>query len=506
MNISDFFTLFLQPELLLCLAGGVVFGIYGGAIPGISVAMAASLVVSMTFTWDAMPAIAAIIGVHIGGVYGGSRSAILLNVPGTPAALATTFDGYPMAKKGEATHALVTTAVESVVGGILGAIALLVAAPALVKLALLFAPRDYFMISFMGIMLLGSLSGGSFNKAIFAGLFGMFLGCIGMDGMTAVKRFTYDNVNLMSGIDMIAVCIGMFGLSECLFQIGDPRESKVKKQNIGKIRINIKEVIEHFPLTLRSSVIGIAIGALPGTGGNIASIVAYSQAKKTVKNPKVPFGEGAIEGLVAPESANNAAVGAAYIPMLALGIPGDATAGLLIAALYMHGITPGPTLFENSRSIYCLIIACILIGNIILLPASLSGLKLFAKIAEVPKHVLLPLIVMLCVVGTYAANGNIWDVYIMLIMGVIGYFMRIHDFPTGSVVLGLILGSLIELNFRRHVQSTYGELGTFFARIIESPLSCVIFIILVVILIRQIPYVKKLQKNILKRIRGGRSR
>ncbi|WP_434310267.1 tripartite tricarboxylate transporter permease [Hominifimenecus sp. rT4P-3] len=491
MNLSELLVVFLQPELLLYLTGGIIFGLYGGAIPGISVAMAASLAVSMTFTWDAMPAIAVIIGVHIGGVYGGSRSAILLNVPGTPASLATTFDGYPMAKKGEAAHALVTTAVESVVGGVLGALALLIAAPLLVKLALLFAPRDYFMISLMGILLLGSLSGGSFPKAVFAGIFGMFLGCIGMDGMTAVKRFTYGSINLMSGIDMIAVCIGMFGLSECLFQIGDPGSVEAKKQKIGKIRINVKEVVEHFPLALRSSLIGIAIGALPGTGGNIASIVAYSQAKKNVKNPKVPFGEGAIEGLVAPESSNNAAVGASYIPMLSLGIPGDTTAGLLIAALYMHGITPGPTLFDNSSDIYHLIIACILIGNIILLPVSLSGLRFFAKIAEIPKHVMLPIIIMLCVVGAYATNGSMWDVYVMLVMGVIGYFMRIHDFPTGSVVLGLILGSLIELNFRRHVQSTYGELGTFFQGIVTNPLSCVIFIVLILIFVGQVPAVKQ---------------
>ena len=243
----------------------------------------------------------------------------------------------------------------------------------------------------------------------------MFLGTIGMDQMTAVKRFTFGKLSLMSGLTAVAVCFGMFGIAEVLNQAGDPESVKVRKQKLDKLRIDWKETLSLLPLAIRCSLIGAVIGALPGTGGNIASIVAYDHAKKVVKNPKVPFGEGAIEGLVAPESSNNAAVGGAYVPMLALGIPGDNTSAILISALYIHGITPGTTLMTNSPQMYYLIIACILVGNILLLPISMSGIKIVAKRAEIPKKVLLPFIVVLCV----AIFHVFFDIYIIVKINIV---------------------------------------------------------------------------------------
>lgn len=492
--MENLFTLFLQPELLLYLAGGLFFGMYAGAIPGISVTMAASLAISFSFGWSPMPAIATILGVHIGGVYGGSRSAILLNVPGTPAAIATSFDGYPMAKKGEAGHALTVTAVQSVVGGLIGALVLVLATPLLIKFALLFAPRDYFMLAMLGIFLLSSLTGDSFVKGMFCGVLGMFLGCVGMDTMTAVNRFTFGNVNLMSGITSIAIMIGTFGMSESLFQVRDLRNVTVRKQKLDRMRPSIKEVVKYFPLTLRCSLIGAFVGALPGTGGDIAAIICYDHAKRSVKHPEVPFGEGAIEGLVAPESANNAAVGGAYVPMLALGIPGDSVAAIIISALLIHGITPGPTLVNSQPQMFYMIIACIIVGNIILLPVALTGIKVFAKIAETPKEILLPVIIVLTVIGSYAANNNVFDVYVMVIAGILGYFLKRHDFPVGPIILGFILSNLLELNLRRTIAMCYGSVSELFGQIFTSPLSIVLFLILAGMLAMQTPL-----KRVLKR-------
>lgn len=493
--MENILTLFLHPELILYLAGGLFFGMYAGAIPGISVTMAASLAISFSFGWEAMPAIATILGVHIGGVYGGSRSAILLNVPGTPAALATSFDGYPMALKGEAGHALTITAVQSVVGGLIGAVVLLVATPLLVKFSLLFAPRDYFMLALLGIFLLSSLTGDSFEKGVFCGVFGMFLGSVGMDSMTAVNRFTFGNVNLMSGITSTAIMIGTFGMSESLFEVRDLRKVTVRKQKLDRVWPSMKEVIKYFPLTLRCSLIGALIGALPGTGGDIAAIVSYDHAKRTVKNPEVPFGEGAIEGLVAPESSNNAAVGGAYVPMLALGIPGDSVAAIIISALLIHGITPGPTLVNQDPQMFYMIMGCIVLGNIILLPVSLTGIKVFAKIAETPKEILLPLIIVLTAIGSFAANGNIFDVYVMVLAGIIGYFLKRHDFPVGPIILGFILSDLLELNMRRTIAMCYGDFGELFLQIVKSPLSLVLFLILVFLILAQLPIKKVLFKK-----------
>lgn len=487
-------TIFTQPTLLLYLLGGLLFGLYAGAMPGISVSMAASLGITFSFGWSPMNAIALILGIHIGGVYGGSRSAILLNVPGTPAAIATSFDGYPLAKKGEAAHALTTTAVQSVIGGLIGAIVLCTATPLLVKFSLLFAARDYFMLALLGIFLLGSLSGDDFAKGMFGGFLGMFLGCVGMDTMTAVNRFTFGNMNLMSGITSIAIMIGSFGMAESLFQVSDLRKATVMKQKLDHLRPNLKEVIKYLPLTIRCSLIGAFIGALPGTGGDIAAIVCYDHAKRTTKNPEVPFGQGAVEGLVAPECANNAAVGGAYVPMLALGIPGDSVAAIIISALMIHGITPGPTLVNEQPQMFYLIIACIIVGNILLLPAALTGLKAFAKAASVPKEILLPFIIVLTVVGSYAANQNVFDVLVMAIAGYVGYFLKKHGFPVGPIILGFILSNLLELNFRRTIAMCYGELPTFASQVVHSPLSLFLFLAIVVMILLQTPL-----KNVFKK-------
>ncbi|MCI9294854.1 MAG: C4-dicarboxylate ABC transporter permease [Lawsonibacter sp.] len=486
-------TVFAHPSMILYTACGLLFGMYAGALPGISATMAISLMVSFTYNWDMYPALAVAIGCYVGAVYGGSRSAILLNVPGTPAAIATAFDGYPLAQQGKAAKALGITAIQSVIGGVIGGIFLIVAAPLITQFALLFAPRDYFLLAFMGILLLCSMSGGSFTKGIFSGLLGMVIGCIGMDPSTATQRFTFGNIYLMSGISSVAIIIGMFGLSESLCQMRDFRSVEVRKQDVSRIIPSFQDAFGYLRITIESSLIGVFIGALPGTGGNIAALLSYDRAKKSCKNPSVPFGEGAIEGLVASESSNNAAVGGAVIPMLTLGIPGDSATALLLACLSAHGVIAGPLLIEDSSGIFGMIVMLVLIANIVLLPVSLTGIKTFAKIVEVPKQILLPIIIVLTVVGSYAARKNMMDVYFMVGFGILGYFLKIHGFKTGPLVLGLILSQLLEQNLRRAMAAAHLSPAEFFGQIFTSPLSIVLAVVTLLVFASQFGLIERIK-------------
>ncbi|HLT01223.1 MAG TPA: tripartite tricarboxylate transporter permease, partial [Geminicoccaceae bacterium] len=437
--LSYFLTSWLDPSLLLLTGLGTLAGIYIGAIPGLSVTMAVSILISFTFSWEVNEALALMVGVFFGGVYGGSRSAILLNIPGGPAAIATAFDGYPLARRGEAGMAIGVTTVVSVIGGFIGILALALAAPAIADFALLFAPRDYLLLALMGILLVGSLSGESLAKGVFAGALGVTIGMVGLDPMTGEGRFTFGSVTLMGGISYIAAMIGFFGVAEALAQLHQLRITPVKQQ-VQKILPAWSTVARYLPLSLRSSVIGVIIGALPGTGGDIAALIAYDQAKRTVKRPTRPFGEGALEGLVAPESANNAAIGGAYIPMLTLGIPGDAVTAVIIGALYIHGLKPGPMLMIETPHLFWFTVGNMVLANLFLLVLGLTGVRVFAKIVECPRAILIPLIVVLAVVGAYAVQNSIADVYWMLAFGILGYFLKMYGFEMGPIILGVILG------------------------------------------------------------------
>ena len=310
-----------DPTLLFCLAAGVFLGIYVGAIPGLSVTMATSLLISFTYSWATLPALAAMVGVYIGGVYGGSRSAILLNIPGAPAAVATALEGYPLARKGLAGQAIGVTVIQSVLGGFIGTMILCLGAPYLSKFAMRFAPRDYFLLAIIGLFLVSSLGNDRPARGILSAALGLFIGFIGLDNQTGHNRFVIGangsmfRTYMMLGVSYVVVMIGLFGMSEALIQLRDLTTTPVK-QKVDKIIPSWKNTVRFIPLTLKSSLIGAVVGALPGTGGDIAALLAYDQAKRTTKNPETPFGEGAMEGLVAPESANNAAVGGACIPRI----------------------------------------------------------------------------------------------------------------------------------------------------------------------------------------------
>ncbi|MFK7856560.1 MAG: tripartite tricarboxylate transporter permease [Granulosicoccus sp.] len=481
-----------DPWLLFLTAAGTFAGIYVGAIPGLSVTMATSILISFTFKWQVNEALALISGVFIGGVYGGSRTAILLNIPGAPSAIASALDGYPMAKKGAAGEAIGLTTLMSVFGGFIGILALALFAPVISSFALMFNSRDYLLLGLIGITLVGTLSGESFAKGAFAGALGVLISMVGLDPMTAEGRFTFGSVTLMGGIPYIAAMIGFFGVAEALIQLRQI-DLPVVKQKIGRIIPRPSSIKKYFWLAMRASGIGTIIGALPGTGGDIAALLAYDHAKRSTKEPETAFGEGATEGLVAPEAANNAAVGGAHIPMLTLGIPGDAVTAVIIGALFIHGLKPGPLLLVETPHLFWFIVGALTLANCFLLVFGLTGVRIFTKIVECPKAVLVPLIIILSAVGTYAIQNNPAHVYWMLLFGFVGYLLKLYDFPVGPIILGVILGPMMDSNYRRAMLGARGDVGTFFWNFVSHPITCVLSIALISILISQLPFFKKIR-------------
>jgi putative tricarboxylic transport membrane protein len=480
--LGYFLSSWLDWQMLLLTAAGTFAGIYIGAIPGLSVTMAVSILISFTFKWDVHHALALISGIYLGGVYGGSRSAILLNIPGAPSAIATGLDGYPLAKRGEAGQAIGLTTVVSVYGGFIGI------------LALKFGPREYLLLAIWGILLVGSLSGESLSKGIFAGALGALISCVGLDPMTGEQRLTFGSLQMSSGISYIAAMIGFFGVAEIVAQLHE-LNLKAVKQNVSKIIPSWALLRKHLPLATRTSAIGVVVGALPGAGGDIAALMAYDHAKRTVKNPSRPFGEGAYEGLVAPESANNASVGGAYVPMLTLGIPGDAVTAVIIGALYIHGLKPGPLLMAETPDLFWFIVGSLTLANIFLLFFGLTGIKIFAKIVETPKPVLLPLILVLSAVGAYSINNNPVDVYWMLGFGLFGYFLKMYGFQVGPVILGMILGPLMDRSYRQAMLSTGEDVGLFFTEFFTTPLSAIILAALAFTIVSQTKWYKAWRGN-----------
>ena len=374
----------------------------------------------------------------------------------------------------------------SVIGGFVGIFVLAIAAPTISEFAITFQPRDYLLLAILGLTLVGSLSSGSLAKGLFAGALGVLVGTVGLDPLTAEERFTFGIIELWDGINVIAAMIGLFGVSEALHQLHH-LDKAIIKQKISRIIPPWADVRRFLPLSIQSSFIGVIIGALPGTGGDIAALMAYDQAKRSTKKPEVPFGQGAKEGLIAPEAANNAAVGGAYIPMLTLGIPGDAVTAVFIGALFIHGLNPGPLLLIEQPHMFWFTVGNLTLANIFVLIFGLTGIRIFSKLVECPKGVLIPLILLLSVVGAYAINNSVVDVWWMLAFGVLGYFMRLYNYPIGPVILGVILSKLMDENWRRAILSERGDMGQFFANLFSSPLSSVLFAAIVFALFTQTP-------------------
>lgn len=490
---------FLDVKLFLIVAVGTLLGVLKGAMPGLSVTMAVALLVSFTYTWEPIPAIVLLIAVYIGGVYGGARSAILVNIPGSASSLAATFDGYPLTKRGEAGIAIGISTIYAIIGGLIGLIVLSIAAPFLASLALGFAPRDYFLIMFLGLLLVGSLTTDYLPKSIFVAGVGITLGLVGMDSLSGVSRFTFGNLDLMSGVNYIPCLLGLFGLAEVLVQLHNLGRSKIDVV-IGKILPPLSYLIRFLPLTIRTSLIGVIVGALPGAGGEVASLLAYDHAKRTVKKPTRPFGKGAYEGLVAPETAVMSSIGGDMIPMLTLGIPGDAVTAVIIGAFVIHGLNPGPMLLVETPELFWIIIGSGIISLLFVLIWGLSALSLFAKVVTIPKHILLPIIIFFTVIGSYGMNNSIVDVYWMIAFGIVGYFMKLYKFPAGPMVLGIILGPQMDVYFRRAIISEEGSVLGFLISLVSHPISLVLTVIVLATILTQTPWYKKMKEKVSSKV------
>lgn len=459
---------------------GAAIGLVMGALPGLTVTMTAVLVVSLTYGWPMTDALAFICGAFCGGVTGGAISAIGLNIPGTSAAVATVFDGNPLKNRGEADNALNVALMTSFIGGIIGIIIMFLVGPVIGRFALKFGSQEYFLITIWGLTLVSVLSKGNWVKGICAAFFGLFVGMIGMDPIMGLMRFTYGTKVLSGGINFVAAMIGLFGMKEVFNQL-----SEKASFNLTGTVYSLKGLLpkkELFKKVWRvipwGAPLGTLIGLLPGTGGDVACIAAYGVAKQVIKKPSRPFGEGAYEGVAAPEVANNAAIGGAMTTMLTLGIPGDSVSAIILGSFYLHGLLPGPTFMMTEKHYFYLIVGYLIIGTIAAYIFGIFGSNLILKAINLPKSLLIPFITILCVVGSYALSNNLYDVLIMVVFGVIGYVFEKTGFPIGPIVLAIILGPMIERNLRQALINT-GGVFPFISSLFTRPISLVILILVV---------------------------
>ena len=456
----------MVPMNIIGLVGGVLVGIAFGCMPGLSVNMGLALLFPLAFTFKGIGGILMLLGIYCGAIYGGSISAILLKTPGTPASVATTLDGYPMATTlHQPGRALGLSTMASTFGGIFSTICLILLAPQLAKIALQFSKPEYFALAIFGLSIITSVSSGSVLKGIMGGLFGLFLATVGIDDMSGAVRFTLDTTYFIGGVSFIPVLIGVFAFAQVLSSVEDYYHKEAAETNLTLDRLlpSMDDMKRVFMTLIRSSFIGTFIGCVPGTGGDIASFVSYDQAKRWSKYGK-NFGKGEPEGICASEAGNNAVSGGAFIPVLTLGIPGDGATAIMMGALMVQGLQPGPLLFvEKAPDVYAIFIG-LLLANLVMGLMGFSLIRFFVKVVSVPMHTLLPIILMMTFVGTYSYNNSLNDVYLMVVSGFIGYFLNKLGFSMSAVIIGIILGGMAEQNFVGSLIMSDGAFSIFYTR------------------------------------------
>jgi putative tricarboxylic transport membrane protein len=458
-------------NLFFCFVG-VTLGTLIGVLPGIGPVTGVAILIPITFGLSATTAIITMAGVYYGAMYGGSTTSILINVPGESASVMTCLDGYQMARKGRPGPALGMAALSSFIAGTFAVVMLTFIAPPLASVALSFGPPEYFALTFMGLTLVTSLAGESMLKGIMSGVFGLIVACVGIDAVSGEERFTFGNLYLLDGMGFIGVAVGLFAVAEVLLNLEEPMEQVFLKADLRLRSLfpNLQDWKDSFWPIWRSSILGFFIGVLPGAGATIASFMAYALEKKLSQHPE-KFGTGVIEGVAAPEGANNAAAGGAMVPLLTLGIPGSGTTAVLLGALLIHGLRPGPLLFQNNPGFVWGVIASMYIGNVMLLILNLPMVGVWASLLRVPYRILMPLIVTISAVGVFATDNNVFDMWVMFAFGIIGYLMRKLDFPAAPAVLGLVLGPMVERSLRQSLTISHGNLSIFFTRPISAVLT-----------------------------------
>lgn len=462
-------------NLLYCLIG-VTMGMIVGVMPGLGPVAGTAILIPITYGMDATSAIIMLSGIYYGSQYGGTITSVLINTPGESASVITCLDGYQMAKQGRAGTALGVAAIGSFIGGTVAIIGLTFIAPVLSKAALSFGPPEFFGVMMLGMSLLIGLMGKSLIKGIIAALFGFTLSMMGDDPVSGSIRFSFGIMELNSGIELVAIAMGLFGISEILEGMGE-KASRQRPHEVKKLLPEKDEWAPTMGAIGRGTVIGFLLGLIPGANSVIASLMSYSLEKKVAKDPS-RFGKGAIEGVAGPETANNACAGSANIPLFTLGIPSSPTIAILLGAFMMHGLTPGPKLFQENPEFVWGVIASLYIGNVLLLIMNLPMARFWGKVALVPFEVLFPLVLSFCILGSYGVNNRMFDVWVMLLFGIVGYFMKKLDFPLAASILPFVLGRPIESSFVQSLLMSGGSLSIFFTR----PISLFFMVIIGIII------------------------
>ena len=471
--------------MFLLIIFAVFLGTLFGALPGVSATMAVTLGIPFTYKMDAVSAIAFLVAIYCASITGGGMTAILFKIPGVPSSAPTTYDGYPMARRGEAGKALGMQLVCSAIGGMFAAVCMLLLSPQLTQAALSFGPSELFAISFMGLSILTSLETDNICRTIISGLLGLLLACIGLDPLLGVPRLTFGTRLLTSGIEMIPVMIGFFAVTEVLKQTAKPSKLTAVggNSNMSAKLPSLKEFLSVKWIVARCSVVGTIIGILPGAGATIASFMCYSMEQKLSKHPE-KFGTGCLDGIAAPETGNNAATGGAMVPLLSLGIPGGNAAAIMMSALVLKGVTMGPLLLIDQPQFLSATFASMFVSNIVMVFAAIIIAKVFVQILKVPYSILGPTIIMMATIGAYATKNTAVDVILMAVAGLAGFLLVKCKFNSSAMILGLVLGSICESNLRRAVTIIQGDtLLEAFINLMKRPVTGIIMVVCLVVLI-----------------------
>ena len=478
---------FFTPITLFHIFWSTFIGMIVGMLPGLTATMGIALLTGLTFGMEPRLAIIILICVYVGAITGGSRSAILLNIPGTPANAAACLDGFPLAQRGEGGQAIGLAATASFIGTVFGLFCMAFFTPFLGKIALEFYSYEFFWLAIFGIIICGNLTAPADPlKGWIAGFFGLLVSLVGMEGITAYPRFSFGFEQMRGGFALIPVLVGVYGISEVM---GGMRETVLPKvrSKVGRIIPRARDLINHYRHILRSGVIGVIVGAIPGVGEDVASWVSYDFAKRSSKQPD-EFGKGSLEGLIAAETGDNACIGGAIIPVLSLAVPGSAPAAVLLAAMWLHGVRPGPLLMLEFPNYIWEVTAMMIMASLASLVISLSFVRAQVKILLIPRAILMPIVFVLCVMGSYAINVRVFDIWVMMFFGVIGYVMRKYYYPAAPLVLGVILGDMADVNLRRGLILGEGDIVPFLTR----PISLILILLIILTMISRTKALKNL--------------
>ena len=464
----------LSVQNLLAIIAGVAFGVFMGAVPGLTGTMGIALIIPLTYTFEPITAFALLLGAYKGALFSGCIPAILINTPGTPAAAATVLDGYPLTQKGRGGEAMGMALWSSVIGDVISTVALIFGAILLAQLATRFGPPEFAMLVLFSLTIVAGVSDGFMIKGLIAAAVGFIFGTVGLDPMMGTPRFTFGELTMLNGISLMAMLIGLFAVSELFIQ-AEKSAAVMSRIIVPRARISRAKIREKLPTILRGSAIGIVLGSIPGLGATPAAFLSYSEAKRASKTPE-KFGKGSLEGVAASESANNATAGGALIPLMALGVPGDVITAVLLGAFLIHGFTPGPQLFADNLDLVYAIFIALLIAALMLPVIGLAAIRLFSRIVTIPRYALYPIIAILCLLGVFGVNSSPTDLWMMLGFGVLGYAMRKLAFPLAPMMIGFVLEPIGEQSVRQALTISSGDWSVF----VSTPIS-ILFLTLTVL-------------------------